>query len=188
MKTYKHTRLQTRILVALALISGAILTNVSSAHAASGPTPVYRLYNKTAIQHLMTNDANESTTLLGNPSWAAETSTFKANAPVSGACQNGTEPVYRIVEKKSGEHLLTADTNEVNHWTVVNNTWYTEAVGFCVYSTQVNGTSPVYRVYNSQNGEHLLTSDTNEVNTLNGHYNWRLEANGNNGIVFYANI
>jgi hypothetical protein len=146
------------------------------------------MYNNKSIQHLMTIDSYEYNVLLTNPVWQGETPTFQAYVAAGGSCSAGTEPVYRIVEKRSGEHLLTADTNEVNFWTTVTNKWYSEGVGFCVYSTQVAGTSPVYRLYNSQNGEHLLTADTNEVANLNGHYNWSLEVNGNGGVVFYANL
>jgi hypothetical protein len=173
---------------AFAIVMTAGLLHVSSANAIAGPTPVYRMYNNKAIQHLMTIDSYENTTLLTNPVWKEETSTFQAYSPINGSCINGTEPVYRIVQMRSGEHLLTADTNEVNFWTVTNKTWYTEGIGFCVYSTQVAGTGPVYRLHNSQNGEHLLTADANEANSLNGHYNWSLEVNGRGGVVFYADL
>jgi hypothetical protein len=170
------------------IVVTAAIFNQSTAHATSGLMPVYRLYNTTSIQHLMTIDSNENSTLLGNPVWKEENASFQAYPATNNNCTAGTEPVYRIVEQRSGEHLLTADTNEVNFWTVTNRTWYSEGIGFCAYSTQVAGTSPVYRLYNSQNGEHLLTADTNEVNSLNGHYNWSIEVNGTNGIVFYANL
>lgn len=168
------------------LIAIATLLSATEASAVSSLGPVYRLYNNTAIQHLMTADNYERTMLPKNPMWKEETPTFQAYTADNGSCPDGTIPVYRIVQQRSGEHLLTADTNEVDFWTKVNKLWYSEGVGFCAYATQVPGTSPVYRLHNSQNGEHLLTADADEVTSLNGHHNWSLEVNGRGGVVFYA--
>jgi hypothetical protein len=167
----------------LAFASGGGIVN-----ALSSAMPVNRLYNSTSGQHLLTIDNNETTVLLSNPAWHNETSTFEAYPLDSGSCDAGQIPVYRLYNDVSGQHLLTADSNEET--TLVQNSgtdhWFSEGVGFCDYSNQFEGSVPVYRLYNSVSGEHLLTGSYNEASSLNGANNWKIENSGNGGIVFYA--
>lgn len=169
------------------IVIGVMACSGSIAGATPSPQTVYRLDNQASGQHLLTIDSNENSTLLGNPVWHAETSTFSALLTAGGSCASGTEVVHRLYNSASGEHLLTADNNEAT-WLTANPTyshWYTEGIAFCAYSTQVAGTKPVYRLFNSQSGEHLLTADSNEVSSLTANQStnhWYLE-----GTAFYAN-
>ena len=189
---FRHKQLRSlgKFVALITLALGIVVGVGGSASALSRPTPVYRLFNKVSGQHLFTSDANENTVLQGNPVWVHETETFLGHASIggnTGSCESGLVPVYRIVSSRSGEHLLTADMNEVTFWTgSTHGWWYSEGIGFCASASSGNGLVSVYRLFNSVSGEHLLTADQNEVNALNGHYNWGLEANGRGGVVFYA--
>lgn len=83
--------------------------------------------------------------------------------------------VYRLYNKKSGEHIFTTNSNEKNSlssqgWTYENVAWQAPD-----YSSV-----PVYRLYNKASGEHLLTSGANEKNTLSSR-GWTYE-----GVAFYS--
>lgn len=87
--------------------------------------------------------------------------------------------LYRIYNPETGEHLVTADRNEVD--TLISNTsWTEESAGWTAPQT---GT-PVYRLHNTQSGEHLYTTDTNEVSTLIREAGWSKDNNGN--AVYYS--
>jgi hypothetical protein len=76
-------------------------------------------------------------------------------------------PVYRLWNKKSGEHLYTADSNERD--TLVALQWgINEGVKWnsLLNADTVTDATPVYRVFNQKSGEHLFTKDQNEANTL----------------------
>jgi lysyl endopeptidase len=175
-------------LLAVAALVGVILAGHGSAKALSTATPVYRLYNTSSGLHLFTADSYEASVLPGNPTWKTEAPSFQGHfVGGNGSCDVNEVPVYRIVNPRSSEHLLTADTAEVDFWTqrADNPRWYSEGIAFCAYGAPVAGTVPVYRLWNTVSGEHLLTADTNEVNALNGHHNWYTETN-RGGIVFWA--
>jgi hypothetical protein len=150
--------------------------------------PVTRLFNSVSGQHLYTIDANEAATLPHNRDWHNEGVTFQAVPVSNGACDPSTTTVYRLYNKVSGMHFLTADSYENYFWTSgANRTdWVSEGVAFCVFGSQVNGSTAVYRLYNYKSGEHLLTTDSYEATNLNGRSNWVIESVDRGGIAFYA--
>ena len=88
-----------------------------------------------------------------------------------------TRAMHRIFNPSSGEHLYTADENEV--LTLVGRYhWKSEGVG---WYAPVRSNTPVYRVFNPATGEHLYTIDHNEYTTLVSQYHWNDE-----GIAWYS--
>ena len=79
-------------------------------------------------------------------------------------------PIHRLYNPKNGEHLYTADTNEVNVL-YTSRGWGKEGIG---WYTTTSGT-PVYRLYSPKFNNHLYTSDRNEINIITQSYGWVLD-------------
>ncbi len=81
-------------------------------------------------------------------------------------------PIYRLYNKKSGEHLWTASKNEYNvlakqyGWTQEGVAWYAPDSG-----------KGVLRLYNPTTGDHHYTSDSNEAKVLTTKYGWKYDNN-----------
>lgn len=94
-------------------------------------------------------------------------------APLARVRNDGGE-VYRLYDKKSGDHIFTtkgeADALAKSGWTLEGTAW-TAAAG---------GTVPIYRLYNPNGGDHMLTADFDEANMLYK-AGWQYE-----GIPFFA--
>ena len=93
---------------------------------------------------------------------------------------DGKVPVYRLVNKKTSEHLFTSDENEYNVLRG-NGSWTDEGVAFKAVSADTKGATKVYRLVNKKTSEHLFTSDENEYNVLRGNGSWNDE-----GVAFGA--
>ena len=85
-------------------------------------------------------------------------------------------PVYRMYNPRTGEHLYTTDTNEVE---IIYRTqgWGKEGIGW--YTTDEG--IPVYRLYSPKFDNHLYTSDQNEMNIITSKYGWVFD-NVRNGV------
>lgn len=88
--------------------------------------------------------------------------------------------VYRLYNKKSMEHMYTADINEYKKLPEISKDWVREGVNFKEYQKASKDTKAIYRVYNPKSGEHINTSDQNEIKVL-ATYGWK-----NEGVSFYA--
>ena len=151
--------------------------------------PVYRLYYPFTGEHLQTTDAHEVsvlTTLVVLDGvrfvWQTEHPTFMAYKASSAGCPAGSDPVYRMYDGSDGDHLLTADANELSYWTQRHLTsWVAEGVAFCAGHGEEPFTVPVYRILRADGHEHFLTADPQEFG--------RLVASGwghSEGIAFYG--
>jgi hypothetical protein len=91
-----------------------------------GLIPVYRLVNGYDGQHFLTADSSEATFLTENYNtdhWYSEGVGFcDYSTQVAGSI-----PVYRLYNSVSGEHFLTADTNEANTLNGTHN-WFIETL------------------------------------------------------------
>lgn len=151
--------------------------------------PVYRLYYPFTGQHLQTVDPREVsvlTTLVVLDGvrfvWQSERPTFAAYPPAVGGCATGLEPVYRLYNRSDGDHLLTADPNELAALTRPGQSgWAPESVAFCADPVEAGSTIPVYRVVRADGREHLLTGDRQEFTRLVSTGWGRSE-----GVAFYA--
>ncbi|WP_276414676.1 MucBP domain-containing protein, partial [Lactococcus garvieae] len=81
--------------------------------------------------------------------------------------ENSTPPskqevvnVYRLYNKKSMEHLYTADAYEYKHLPELSSDWVREGINFKEYKKSDSTTVTVHRVYNPKSGEHLNTTDS----------------------------
>lgn len=86
-------------------------------------------------------------------------------------------PLYRMYNRKTGEHLYTKDVNEKNVlrgsriWNFEGIAWYSPA----------SSSRPVYRVFNPETGEHLYTMDSHEKKVLTSEHQWKDE-----GVAWYS--
>ncbi|MGY3723751.1 MucBP domain-containing protein [Lactococcus garvieae] len=101
--------------------------------------------------------------------------------------ENSTPPskqevvnVYRLYNKKSMEHLYTADAYEYKHLPELSSDWVREGINFKEYKKSDSTTVTVHRLYNPKSGEHLNTKDSYEVKVLTSK-GWKSE-----GVAFYA--
>lgn len=89
---------------------------------------------------------------------------------------NQTQPIYRLYNIRSLEHLYTSDKNEANVLSAQPD-WNYEGEAWKAPDSKVSGVSPVYRLYSPVTGNHLFTTDTNEVNTLRSQ-GWSVDNSG----------
>ncbi len=80
----------------------------------AGVEPVYRFFNNETGAHLYTMDENEKNHILNNlANYSFEG--IKYYAFESEPENLSTIPVYRMLNRGSGTHLFSTDTNEINH-------------------------------------------------------------------------
>lgn len=106
--------------------------------------------------------------------------------------QNVTETVstvslYRLYNKKSGEHIYTKNKVEVSY--LEKQGWTYEGVAWKAPETS---SSPVYRLYNDSTGEHFYTTSANERDYLDKN-GWDYEGIGwysdtNKGVAVYREL
>ena len=124
---------------------------------------VYRLYNPSAGDHLLTADHGEAEAL-ANSGWSYEGVAFR---------QGLAEDVWRLYLPKTGDHLYTTSLEEVGR--CVTSGWGYEGVAF-----RAGGGVEVNRLYNPHTGDHLFTCDPDERDAL-AKAGWQLE-----GVPFRA--
>lgn len=126
-------------------------------HPAAGTaSKMYRLLSVASGEHLFSTDMAEVKNLLNN-GWKSEEIKGKSTAVEKG------DPVFRLYNPNTKEHLYSMDLNEKNHLTSKQG-WRYEGIVF--FS---GGNTPLTRLYNSKAVAyncHLLTSDQNEIKTL----------------------
>lgn len=105
---------------------------------------------------------------------------YKENSTTTTPSKQEAVNVYRLYNKKSMEHLYTADAYEYKHLPELSSDWVREGVNFKEYKKSDSTTVTVHRVYNPKSGEHLNTTDSNEVKVLTSK-GWKSE-----GVAFYA--
>ncbi|MBF0777240.1 glycosyhydrolase [Streptococcus cuniculi] len=89
-----------------------------------------------------------------------------------------TNPVYRLYNTRSMEHLYTQDAHEKDQLPKLSKDWVYEGIAW--QAAQLSE-KPVYRVYNPKSGEHLYTQDTYEIKVLTSKHGWKAE-----GIAYYS--
>ncbi len=100
---------------------------------------------------------------------------FGARAARADEALDASVPVYRIYNRSTGEHLLTADENEKNYQS--SHGWRYEGIAF---RTPATG-DEVYRLYNTATHDHLYTTDAHERDVLSTENGWRYE-----GVKFHV--
>jgi len=133
--------------------------------------PVYRLYSPVTLDHLFTSDLNEYDTLKSEVGlWNDEGVAYydySAPATVDGVTD---EPLYRLYNPTTKQHLWTADTNEQT--VLASEAWFEEGIAGYIFPTAVAGTAPnaLYRLNMPATPAHadlhLWTTSVNEYDTL----------------------
>jgi|GEM_PF-4410382 len=101
----------------------------ASQASAAGLSPVYRFYNGTIHDRLLTMDANEKAYWDARPSsgWSDEGVNFYA----ATSSMTGLTPVYRLYNTGNHDRLLTMDANERAFWDArPSSGWTDEGVAF----------------------------------------------------------
>lgn len=160
---------------------GNIDFNSVTAHiTVNGPlTRMYRAYNKIADTHLYTTSRVEFNILVGF-GYGDESTNNRGFAMHSTPFQ-GTVPVFRLYNLKTGIHYYTTDLNERNFLLLQNPVdfpqsqqfgWRDEGIeGFLFAPPQpgavpVAGTTPIYHLYNVNSGSHLFTESSTQKNEI----------------------
>lgn len=105
----------------------------------------------------------------------ADDSSAGTDKQAANVSQAKPEKMYRVYNKKNGEHLYTASVGEKN--SLVKLGWRDEGVA---WTAPQKSNTPVYRLYDKNHGAHLYTTDTKERSTLLKE-GWRDE-----GIAWYS--
>jgi len=123
--------------------------------------PIFRLYNPSNRDHLLTSSSKERDALTGI-NWVNEGVAF--HTPMQG-----TQALYRFSNTNNGGHFYTA--NEAEKTALVSNLssgYKLEGTVSNVYAfgSAPSGSTPVFRLYNSAQGMHTFTSNQSERNSL----------------------
>ena len=130
---------------------------------ASGTVPLYRLYNPTTKDRVLTVDANEYNSLGAN-GWTKQGQVGLAY-PESATPPENTYPMFKLYNPATQQHLWTMDPSESSSLT--QSGWQQQGVGFRAFAYQVKGTTALYRLKSTNGGTyHLWTSDYNEYTSL----------------------
>lgn len=96
-------------------------------------------------------------------------------AKQSVAPAKSTQPMYRMYNRNTGEHLYTANIYERNHLNNIG--WFYEGVAWVAPKSSK---TPVYRLYNPNSSDHHYTTSKQECNSLTP-LGWRYE-----GVAWYS--
>ncbi len=120
-------------------------------------TPIYRLFNKRTGVHLYTRGEADRDKILAK--WSDFEFTDNAPAFYASLIDDGTTPIYRLFNKRTGVHLYTrgeADRNKIlAKWSDFEFT--DNAPAFYASLVQKSGLTPIYRLFNKRTGVHLYT-------------------------------
>lgn len=129
--------------------------------AAENETDLTRAKRATPEQETITSDPAET------PEIAAEEAR-SASLPVEVYATSNLQPVYRVYNPNSGEHLHTLNGGEKDN--LMSLGWVYEGI-----SMQIDGSgSNLYRAYNPNSGEHFYTKDSKEIDKIK-RAGWRYE-------------
>ena len=139
---------------------------------ADDTVPVYRMYNTKTSEHLYTRSAAEYAACGtgGYVDWLQEGVAWEA--PKAGA--TGAKPVWRLYNRKSGDHHYTTSKAEKASL-LASGDWRDEGTAFWS-----GGDVRVYRVYNGRlrRGQHHYTTSSGERDALVARFGWRDEGVG----------
>ena len=95
----------------------------------------------------------------------------------------GVDPMYRLYNPNTGEHIYTSDLGEKDYLSAIG--WNFEGIG---WNAPVNSDTPVYRLFNPFTSEHYYTTNEEEMFYLSV-IGWNYEGIGwysaDNGMPIY---
>jgi len=155
-------------------------------------TAVYRLYSQVTKEHLYTADLNEYNTL-GTRGWDQEGLAYDDYTGLITIGGVTTEPLYRLYNIPTQQHLWTTDANEYNTLKNFVGTWSVDGISGYIFPANGNtstslaavpGSAALYRMswpFNPAADLHLWTTDLNEYDTDAATYGWTKE-----GVIGYV--
>jgi len=155
-------------------------------------TSVWRLYSSVTKEHLYTADLNEYNTL-GTRGWDQEGLAYDDYTGLITIGGVTTEPLYRLYNIPTQQHLWTTDPNEYNTLKNFVGTWSVDGISGYIFPANGNtstslaavpGSAALYRMswpFNPSADLHLWTTDLNEYNTDAATYGWTKE-----GVIGYV--
>ncbi len=119
-------------------------------------TAIYRLYNTRTGVHLYTRGANDRNKILGK--YSDFEFTDGAPAFYASLSDDGTTPIYRLYNRRTGVHLYTRGANDRNKILGKYRDFeFTDGEPVFYASLTDDGTTPIYRLYNKRTGVQLYT-------------------------------
>lgn len=91
--------------------------------------PVCRFFNSRVATHFYSARQADCDALRGVTDWVDEGVAFRILLPQNGACQSGTDPVYRLFNASLANHRYTREPD--SYVAMINKGWAGEGVVFC---------------------------------------------------------
>ena len=101
-----------------------------------------------------------------------------------GAETEGTSPIFRLYNPRTGNHFYTRSSSERDS-AISNHSYVSEGTAFYAYPDQNSGKSPVYRFYSSLTGDHFYTASEGEKSSVQNNPQWGYTYEG---IAFYVSL
>ena len=144
------------------------LQNTSQACYCPPPTPLYRYWNPSTVDHFYTTNSNEiGTTSNGQRGKHGYVSEGVTSWVFTGQGQ-GMVPLYRYWKSQNRDHFYTTNIQEIGTakpGAVGKHGYKSEGiVGYC-YPHSYTGTVPLYRYWKGSVSDHFYTTNINEIGT-----------------------
>lgn len=137
---------------------------------------VVAYYNPKTFDHFYTGYQCEGNILSIQAGYRADGAEFNTSDP---ATLPGAQPVYRLYNRTTGQHLWTISQDEIQSASRYAG-YYLEGIAY--YAAPSDPTLvPVYRLYNARTFEHIWTPKMSVVNLITSTSQFKME-----GIAFYT--
>jgi hypothetical protein len=120
-----------------------------------GAIALYRLLNRTTGDHFYTASAAERDAAVANAGYSGEGLACYVYGDAASA--PGTIPLYRLLNRTTGDHFYTASAAERDA-AVAQHGYTDEGTACAVFAAQAAGTVPLYRLANARTGDHFYTA------------------------------
>ncbi len=150
----------------------ALVTGLLGGSGISTETPIFRLYNKKTGVHLYTRGEADRDKILTK--WDDFEFTDGAPAFYASLIDDGTTPIYRLYNKRTGAQLYTRGVSDRDK--ILNKYHdfeFTDGAPAFYASLIDDGNTPIYRLYNTRTGMQLYTrgiADKDKI--LNKYHNF----------------
>lgn len=131
-----------------------------SAGGGVGPTPFYRFYKSSVVDHFYSTDFNELGSAQGYKYEKIEGYIYQTQVP-------NTIPIYRYYSPSNPNHFY------VREWKGYTfGAYQFQKIAGYTYRKKVAGTTPLYRYYHMTRNNHFYTTNYNELGGGNAYYRY----------------
>lgn len=117
--------------------------------------------SKSSTTSKTSSKTNSSTKSASTTNRTTDNKSGTGNNSGANSTTGGTEKIYRLYNKDSGEHFYTHSTSERRN--LIRLGWKAEGIGWIASK---KSSVPIYRLYNPNNGDHHYTTSKGEYNSL----------------------